>query len=251
MSDLRRWMEDSPPDAIARLLDSARRERAPSRVLQRTLVALGTTSVTATAVSAAASAGAAAPLKAGLLGIVAKWGGAGVLGGTLLAGGVAGVERLTTSSAVSEPSRVRSARDVPVNPNPDLPRPSAPPSPPVEDPAPVASDSTRVRGSDFAPPPRPAPTTHEEIELIDAARARLRAGDGAGVLRLLAKYEQDFAPPHFEPEVLFLRMQSSIQRGDRAEAKRLAALIVKRYPQSPGVGQAEEFLRSLETAHDE
>jgi hypothetical protein len=81
---------------------------------------------------------------------------------------------------------------------------------------------------------------------VDAARARLRAGDGAGVLALLASYEADFAPAHFEPEVLYLRMLSSVLLGDRAGAKRVAELIVGRYPQSPGVGQAEELLRASE-----
>jgi hypothetical protein len=90
-----------------------------------------------------------------------------------------------------------------------------------------------------------------ETSLIATAHARLRSGDGASVLELLKGYEQRFSPPHFEPEVLYLRMQSSLARGDRVEARRLAALIVKRFPASPGVGQAEAILRSDEGAKGE
>ncbi len=248
MTELKRWLHDSPPDAIARLLASAQHEKAPSRVLRRTLVALGASSVTATAVGAAASTGVAAPLGASLLGIIVKWGGAGLVGGTLVAGGIAGVQRLGAPSAKADAPVSRVAAAAPMNPSPELPsRARAPVAQAVVQPAPSAvAAPLPARVVAPAPVRNAESSTAGEVELVDAARARLRAGDGAAVLGLLARYEADFAPAHFEPEVLYLRMLSSVLLGDRAGAKRLAELIVDRYPQSPGVWQAEELLRASE-----
>jgi hypothetical protein len=138
------------------------------------------------------------------------------------------------------------------NPVPDLPRPSPIAAAPKDEPSPVASlEKTRTGAGLPVQAPRSDSTTHQEIDLLDTARAHLRGGDGAAVLRLLATYEHDFTPPHFEPEVLFLRMQASVVAGDRAEAKRLAERIVSGYPQSPAVGQAEALLRADEKPDDE
>ncbi len=262
MSEPKRWLLDGPPAEIRALLEHARSESAPPRVLRGTLVALGTTSAT----TAMASAGAAASTgaKVSMLGILLKWGGAGLLAGTVVAGGAAGVDRLVVSRHAVAHASVEQAPPLvtAANPSPDLPRTPAPRTTPEE---PAAAAEGPVTGSkralavssrasvasaaraDEPAPPRAGPPTEtasaQEVALVDGAMSALRAGDAAGAARSLAGYETRFVPAHLEPEVLFLRMVAAEARGDGSEAARNAELIVGRYPKSPGVGRAEEILR--------
>jgi len=241
MTELKRWLDDSPPDAIHQLLSMAREESAPPRVLQKTLIALGTTSATSAA-AAASSVGLGGGAKAGMLSIVLKWGGVGLLSGAVVAGTLEGVARYDASNAKRSPPAELRPPVPAANPSPDLPRGDA------QELAPVPTASQKP-----APPTRHAPApersaapetaTAAEIQLVDSARAALRKRDAATVLELLAAYEKTFAPPHLEPEVLYLRMQASLLRGDDDAARRFARAIVTRYPKSPGVGQAESLLR--------
>ena len=253
MNEVKRWLDDSPPEAVLTLLRSGRTERAPRRVLQRTLLALGTASTTTAVAAGSAGLGTAAKLGPGMLGIIVKWGGAGLLGGTVLAGAVAGVSRISATHGRSEPppSFAPAPPAAPeANPAPELPRGGATPAPSAETietvtAPPVAKPSVSPSSHLEAPP------TAQEIGLVDQARSRLRAGDGEAVLHLLIGYEEAFRPAHFEPEVLYLRMRSAVLRGDTVEAVRTARLIVTRYPQSPVVGQAERLLRATEPAKSE
>lgn len=127
MTEPRRWLLDSPPPEIRALLEHARSESAPPGVLEGTLVALGATSVTATAM-AGASASASTGAKVSMLSILVKWGGAGLLAGTVVATGAAGVDRVVVSQhAVAASSAAPVLRGVTAaNPSPDLPRAAAP-----------------------------------------------------------------------------------------------------------------------------
>jgi len=250
MNDVKRWLDDSPPEAVLHLLRSARGERAPKRVLKRTLIALGTTTTTAVA-AGSAGLGAAAKLGSGMLGIVVKWGGAGLIGGTLVAGAVAEVSRVSTSRRAEPPPTYAPAPPAApaANPSPELPRGGGLPA--------VSAEAEPV----IAPPPvKPSaavtphvelPPTAREIELIDQARSLLRSGEGDAVRRLLIGYEESFTPAHFEPEVVYLRMQAAVLRGDKAEARRMARLIVTRFPKSPEVGQAEGILEAGDVVKSE
>jgi len=264
MTEPKRWLLDAPPPEIRSLLEHARSESAPPRVLRGTLVAIGTTSAT----TAMAGAGAAATTgaKVSMLGILLKWGGAGLLAGTVVAGGAAGVDHLVVSNhALSHASMEAAPPLVPAaNPSPDLPRAETPRVPPAAPAAsaeePPAASSKRAstatpppnvsvpeRTNDSTPPPA-EPTTEtasaQEVAFVDGAMSALRAGDAAGAARALAGYETRFVPAHLEPEVLFLRMTAAQARGDATEAARNAKLIVTRYPKSPGVGRAEEILHA-------
>lgn len=66
--------------------------------------------------------------KVSMLGILLKWGGAGLLAGTVVAGGAAGVDRLLMSEhAVLRPNAERAPPLVTAaNPSPDLPRADTP-----------------------------------------------------------------------------------------------------------------------------
>jgi hypothetical protein len=261
MTEPRRWLLDSPPPEIRALLEHARSESAPPGVLEGTLVALGATSVTATAM-AGASASASTGAKVSMLSILVKWGGAGLLAGTVVATGAAGVDRVVVSQhAVAASSAAPVLRGVTAaNPSPDLPRAAAPQPKlaAVVDAAPVAaakrastaapaSTPLAARAKGDAPPLAESvgePASAAEVALFDSAMSALRAGDAAGAARSLAGYEARFVPAHLEPEVLLLRMTAAEARGDAREATRNAELIVSRYPKSPGVGRAEELLRA-------
>jgi hypothetical protein len=265
MTEPKRWLSDSPPPEIRALLEHARSESAPPRVLQGTLVALGATS--ATTAMAGASAAASTGAKVSMLGILLKWGGAGLLAGTVVAGGAAGVDHLVVKShAVSDSTAERTPPLVPLaNPSPDLPRKGGPravaPGPAVVTDAAPAASSKRAssltspaspvpaaRTIDAAAPPAAEPATQtasaQEVALVDGAMSALRGGDATGAARALAGYETRFVPAHLEPEVLFLRMAAAQALGQAEEASRNARLIVSRYPKSPGVGRAEEILRA-------
>jgi hypothetical protein len=242
MTELKRWLDDSPPEAIRQLLLLAREESAPPRVLQKTLLALGTTSAT-TAVAAASSVGLGAGTKAGMLSILLKWGGTGLIGGVLVAGTFAGVTRYEASNGKRTPTAELRHPVPAANPVPDLPRVPAQEHAPAPSTSPKPGPTTRHSPAP-EPTAAPEPATAAEIQLVDSARAALRQRDAAAVLDLLAGYERSFRPPHLEPEVLYLRMQASLLRGDEADARRFARSIVTRYPKSPGVGQAEALLRA-------
>ena len=242
MTELKRWLDDSPPDAIRQLLSMAREESAPPRVLKNTLVAIGTTSAT-TAAAAASSVGLGGGAKAGLLSIVLKWGGLGLLSGAIVTGTFAGVAHDEAINAKrSPPAKLRPP--VPAaNPIPDLPRAQAH----EVASAPTSSPKPGAVSKHSSAPERtvaPEPATAAEIQLVDSARTALRRRDATAVLALLAGYEKTFTPPHLEPEVLYLRMQASLLRGNDDDARHFAHSIVTRYPKSPGVGQAESVLRA-------
>ncbi|HTQ03780.1 MAG TPA: hypothetical protein VMI54_07975 [Polyangiaceae bacterium] len=264
MTEVKRWLEDSPPPEIRALLEQARHESAPPRVLRGTLVALGTTS--ATTAMAGAGGVASGGAKASMLGILLKWGGAGLLAGTVVAGGAAGVDRIVTGDRAASVAKEEHAppSTTAANPSPDLPRAGAPRAPAPE-PAPtteVTPPPSAPRSSSVTPPANPAaaarpsepppaadattgePASAPEIALVDGAMSALRAGDAAGAARSLAGYETRFVPAHLEPEVLFLRMVAAQARQDDGEARRNASLIVSRFPKSPGVGRAEEILKA-------
>jgi hypothetical protein len=285
MTELKRWLDEAPSDDIRALLAAAREENAPPRLLRRTLVALGTTSATAAAGASGASAASGAA-KLGMLAIVLKWGGAGLVSGTLVAGAVAGVTRVAAMHDASR-ARTHAASERPAspqtNPTPELPRtdaagtantamaPDAVPAPPSGPsqtnvaavlptsapamPLPPATPSTAavaLRSASSVPVPPPAdsgPATAREVALVDAARTALRRGDGNTASSLLRDYEQRFVPAHLEPEVLYLRMQAAKTQGDREAARNAAARIVSQFPQSPEVGRAEELLNADSSAN--
>jgi hypothetical protein len=288
MTTLKRWLDDTPSEEIRHLLAVARDEKAPPRLLDRTLVALGTTSATAAAATSGAAVSGASVAKLSMLGVVLKWGGAGLVSGTLVAGAVAGVTRVATrGSTRSQPdSALHEPAPRTTNPSPELPRQAATASdvatrksapnsasmtyalasPNLTAPSAVTTtNGTGARPAATNPAPnaaRPAPAnptlmrlesgaaTAREVALVDAARNALRAGDGAGSLQLLGDYERRFSPAHLEPEVLYLRMQAAEIQADDTVARRAARQIVREYPQSPEAGRAEELLHAGGTSKE-
>ena len=80
---------------------------------------------------------------------------------------------------------------------------------------------------------RPAkPTLTEELAAVDAASSALRAGDGAGAIRMLDEYARRFPRGRLRLEASVLRIEALAKTGQRAEASRRAKAFLKRYPNS-------------------
>jgi outer membrane protein assembly factor BamD (BamD/ComL family) len=73
-----------------------------------------------------------------------------------------------------------------------------------------------------------------EISAVDTARTALRAGDAAGALAELDRYEGKFGRSgSLAPEAAVLRIEALLVRGDRARAKALADAFLAAHPKSP------------------
>jgi hypothetical protein len=133
--------------------------------------------------------------------------------------------------------------DVVITAPPTLPdRPALPPpvhakpiAPPVESPP-------------VTPKPAPAKTrAADPVEasaalMVDAMRAR-RAGNFARVRDLSSEYRLKYPSGGLQEEALALSIEAAAALGD-AEAYRLAALYLQRYPQGRFRGQAQRALAS-------
>jgi hypothetical protein len=81
-----------------------------------------------------------------------------------------------------------------------------------------------------------------EVRSLDAARARLSAGDARGALRLLVQHRKQFGTGSFGPEALFLRMRAEQALGDGAAARRTARQILEQFPSGPSAESARQLL---------
>jgi hypothetical protein len=81
-----------------------------------------------------------------------------------------------------------------------------------------------------------------EVRSLDAARARLGAGDASGALRLLVQHRQRFGTGSFGPEALFLQMQAERALGDGTAARRTARQILEQFPSGPSTGGLGRFI---------
>jgi hypothetical protein len=241
MTDPERILDRPPSELAARLLRAGSDEAPSPRSLQRTLSALG---VGATALGAAGSAGALAAAKTAStlsLVVLSKWAGFGVLGGVVVAAAAHGLNPPARQVAPGAPSAVLTSA-------------TAAPHSPVAREAPRATDVALAIAEPAPPPatPRSAPPALTEPELeaplaaevafVDRGRAAFQRGELTSALAALAGYEREFPEPRLLPEVLYLRMEASNRRGDRARALSLAERILRDYPRSPQVASARAVL---------
>lgn len=71
------------------------------------------------------------------------------------------------------------------------------------------------------------PSLAEELKIIKDARQKLNAGDLAGAEATLSVHQKKFQPPRLSSEALVLRVEILIKRGKMAEARALAAPLMK------------------------
>jgi hypothetical protein len=108
-----------------------------------------------------------------------------------------------------------------------------------------------TKGAQVQPAPAPAVTPQRskrsalltlEVQSIDAARERLKSGDAAGALQLLAQHRARFGSGALGPEALFLQMEAERTSGHSAAAKRTARQILERFPNGPSAAVARQVL---------
>ena len=162
----------------------------------------------------------------------AVWGGvvaAGALAAAILlalrpAAPSAGI-RAEPTSAREAPLRVRpapSAAEAPPSPVSSAPRAPAPPTP------------------SHAPTPV---TLADELDALKGASAALNAGDAAGALRALDRYEHSLKGTQLRAEATLLRIQALSKAGQAGAASALAERFVAHNPDSPLVDRARSFMQ--------
>jgi hypothetical protein len=82
----------------------------------------------------------------------------------------------------------------------------------------------------------------EEMSLLQAARASLRAGNPGLALRELDRYARTFPHGLLQPESIVLRIEAQFARGDRAEGQALARQFLETFPRSPLAPRVRDLL---------
>ncbi len=110
-------------------------------------------------------------------------------------------------------------------------------APVAEAPARAVAPSEPKPSAKKVPPTRtavaPSGDLRAEIDLIDGARAALRAGDTAEAMGLLGQHAMHFSHGALAPEETALRVEALMRMGRTAEAKAYARRFVAANPASP------------------
>jgi TolA-binding protein len=234
--------EPSDSELALRLIRAGIRETPAPGTLQRTLAGLG---LAAGALGTASSAGALAATKAAAsvtAVTLLKWAGAGAAAGVLFAASAHGVYRATRPEAPgahpAAPARATTGAATLVA---SARRDDEPPT--------VAVTSAPVALAPSPRPPRSEPEGTEteaplaaEVAFVDAGREAFQRGDFGAALARLDGYERAFSEQRLLPEVLYLRMQSLLRRGDAERAAELARRLVRDFPKNPHASSARAIL---------
>jgi hypothetical protein len=87
-----------------------------------------------------------------------------------------------------------------------------------------------------------ASTLHAEIDLLNAARMALSAGDRPRALELLERFETQFPEGVLRPEAAILRLEALVASGDRPAAARVARAFLASNPLSPYAPRIQRLL---------
>jgi hypothetical protein len=239
MSELRRWSEEGgTADEIA-LVEASRRERVPSNARARTLKALGiAVAVTSVTTSSTVAATTAAATKGGLTALT-KVLAIALLGGGILAGGLAIRGSLQAVAPSGRPVVVSAGRA----------RPAVIEASNRVLQAPSASDATDPRVHPGAPARAPHVVATEdrlsrEVTALELAHKALTAHNPDATLRLLTRYRAQFPSGILASEEIVLRAQALLANGDRAGAQALAAGYSAAHPDSPYARRLEELVHA-------
>ncbi|MBI2395522.1 MAG: outer membrane protein assembly factor BamD [Deltaproteobacteria bacterium] len=136
-----------------------------------------------------------------------------------------------------------------------LPPPGAAPTTaalPVESATVVAPDPTLVSPAKATPPPAPAkaapaassaaPALSHEIQLIDAARQAIEAGDPTSAIAALDRYQRECPTGVLALEAQVLRIEAIARSGDPAGAAQLARRFLEGHPDSPYEARVRKHL---------
>ncbi len=136
----------------------------------------------------------------------------------------------SASSSVAKPVAPAESVSAAVGAPPDAPIAEAPPRAAAagEQQKPSANKSAPARAA-----AAPSSDLRAEINLIDGARAALRAGDTAAAMDLLGKHAVHFPHGALAPEETALRVEALMRMGRTAEARAYARRFVAANPASP------------------
>lgn len=254
MSDIEQWLESGAPPEIADWLDAAR-EEAPSAHVLEAAVALAVTGASAAGVASGAALHTAKGLgtaaKAGSLALV-KWGVAGVIAGSAVAGGSAWVHHAT-------PPREQQSVATPAEKAARMPRSPAATSP-VATPT-VSASAPSPESPTLAPEPplmarsagtassaaQPDARMSAELMLLERAQASADSGKRALALDLLAEHARRFGPNStLSPEARYLKLEVLARSGRQAEARAVAREILAHDANGPHAGRARHVLEEQE-----
>jgi hypothetical protein len=240
MSELRRWSEEGVQGEAAFLLETSRRERAPSRARARTLEALGLAVAGSTAAAGAAVAATNAATKGGLT-LLLKVAALSVLGGGIVAGGV----------AVAHSAHLRAARpsSMAINSAAVEPRSVEPPAeaaPVIDPPSPAPSAAAPGHvGRPERSAARASASTEvlaRELKALELVHQALLGRDPDAALHLLDRYQAQFPHGSLSSEATVLRTQALLANGDRAEAQALVDGYCAAHPDSPYARRLTELV---------
>jgi hypothetical protein len=247
MKDPTRLLEQGATSVELDLLRAGASEEPSRGSVQRAAAALG---IAATV--GASAPGAAAASTAGQVGFwtAAKFVGAGLLVASAVS--VAAV-KLSPSAATwpvgqppsqasspapaapGEPAQVVAAPGAADQSQPGAAEPGDEAA--VEPPAHIAPSRRSVAG-----PSRGSASIREQTAIIDAARRQLGAGDPAGALQQLERYQVKFPRGMLGQEATLLRVEALVQSGNRAAARRLARQLLTRHPDSQYANRLEALV---------
>ena len=170
--------------------------------------------------------------------------------------GAAGVALIAVAAISLSRGAVAPPATIPVADLPASPPPA--PSPVVVPPAASAVPSVAIADlpnvrleppvAPLAAPPSAAPrgSVRREIELIDAARRALSAGDPGATLGSVDAYDREYPAGQFAAEARVMRIEASAARGDRAAAERMARAFLAANPGSPYAARLRSLVSAME-----
>jgi hypothetical protein len=249
VTDFPHWVDESAPADVVAALHAARAEAPSEQAVARCVRAAvtGGAAVLVTGELASRLPQAVGVHHAGATGTLAllKWGISGLIAGTLVAGGVEVVRRVTRSDPPGAHTVIPAPRGTgktaaSVNESPALQAPVAGPKP-----------AESVRLSKPAPGvPMPPPTVStsnrlllEELDLLERARTSLDRGQAARAAELLDEHRTRFGrAAQLGPEARYLRLEAAHASGQRDRTRALAKELIVRDADGPHVGRARELL---------
>jgi hypothetical protein len=120
------------------------------------------------------------------------------------------------------------------------------PAPSVVESASPGADEGRAPSGSTPPRPKPSasasePTIDEEVKLMNAAQAALRAGDATRALLLLREHAARFPTGKLATARQVTRMMALCQAGQGPQARREAASFLTKNPDSPFAERVERL----------